>query len=330
MKIVFRFLYRVLFILFLVFGAVYLFGPDEQMTGEIVFNPSNIGDDAELYLTERESAYSDIRTGLQKEIIWQDEATKGKTAYSVIYLHGYTASKEEIRPVPDRTAEHLGANLFYARFKGHGRTSDAMAEVTVDGWLNDAAEAIAVGAATGDKVVVIATSTGAAIVTWLAANKPELVSSVAAFVFVSPNYGIHPPADFVLRFPLARTFVPLFFGKERLVERETEAERHAWTTPYASVSLAPMAKIMEEGRETNVGAINIPALFIFSPNDQVVNPENTRNVMSRWGGETEAMEVTDSTDDSEHVIAGDLRSPNTTDKVVERVNEWLEETFTNP
>ena len=78
-----------------------------------------------------------------------------------------------MRPLPDKVAAALGANLFYTRLTGHGQDGAAMAEGSVNAWINDYAEAIAIGRAIGDKVVVIGTSTGASLATW-AASQPAL------------------------------------------------------------------------------------------------------------------------------------------------------------
>jgi hypothetical protein len=40
---------------------------------------------------------------------------------------------------------NLGANLYFARLKGHGRSGDAMLEGSVQAWVDDFAEAVAIG-----------------------------------------------------------------------------------------------------------------------------------------------------------------------------------------
>ena len=140
----------------------------------MTFDPAAIGNDIDGYLAKREANYSDIKPGAQKQMIWLDPATKSKSPYSVVYIHGFSASLAEVRPVPDLVAKEIGANLFYTRLTGHGRTGDAMAEAKVNDWYNDVAEALAIGRATGGKVIVIATSTGGTLATW-AATQPKLM-----------------------------------------------------------------------------------------------------------------------------------------------------------
>jgi len=132
----------------------------------ITFDPKNIGPDPEAYLARREAEVKDIRPGLQKEIVWADPATRARTPLAIVYVHGFSASKGEVRPLPDRVAAALHANLFYTRLTGHGEDGAAMAKGGVNAWINDYAEAITIGRAIGDRVVVIGTSTGGSLATW--------------------------------------------------------------------------------------------------------------------------------------------------------------------
>ncbi len=59
-----------------------------------------------------------------------------------------------MEPVISHLGADLGANVFFTRLAGHGRDGAAMAEATVEDWLADAVEALAVGARLGDRVVL--------------------------------------------------------------------------------------------------------------------------------------------------------------------------------
>ena len=87
-------------------------------------------------ITLAESQLTDIRPGLEKSIIWAG-APHHRTEYAIVYIHGFSASKEELRPVPDRIASALDANIFYTRLTGHGRTAKAMHDVSVAAWMQD-------------------------------------------------------------------------------------------------------------------------------------------------------------------------------------------------
>ena len=55
----------------------------------------------------------------KKRIIWNNPNLKSKSEIAFIYIHGFSASLGEIRPVPDILVENLNANLF-TRLSGHG------------------------------------------------------------------------------------------------------------------------------------------------------------------------------------------------------------------
>ena len=91
-----------------------------------------------------EQQFPDIRPGAAKRILWAGE--KGaRTPLAIVYIHGFSGSAEEIRPVPDEVARTLGANLYFSRLAGHGRRPAAMAEPDAGDWIEDMAEAMAIG-----------------------------------------------------------------------------------------------------------------------------------------------------------------------------------------
>ena len=92
--------------------------------------------DIDLYLERAEASVPNLRAGAQKEVLWAD-ASREKTPISIVYLHGYSASRVEISPVAERVARHLGANLFLTRLAGHGRDGPAMAEPRLSDWMAD-------------------------------------------------------------------------------------------------------------------------------------------------------------------------------------------------
>ena len=170
---------------FLTLAAGYGLGPRIGLD-ENIRQPS-LPADLVRYLNEGESRLGDITPGTEKAIVWANKDERGPTAYAIVYLHGFSASRQEIAPVCDIVAEALGANLFYTRLRGHGRSSDAMAGLSVNELLNDAVEALEIGKRLGNEVVLIGTSTGGALATWLAAS--EKSGRIAALVLLSPNFG---------------------------------------------------------------------------------------------------------------------------------------------
>ncbi|TJW77807.1 MAG: alpha/beta hydrolase, partial [Mesorhizobium sp.] len=215
--------------LFLVAGFV--LGPRVAVDTTIRFDPSVIGDDPQAYLAREEAAVPNIRDGLDKEIIWANPLVHARTKLAIVYIHGFSASKGEVRPLPDDVADALEANLFYTRLTGHGQDGAAMAEGSVNAWINDYEEALAIGRAIGDKVIVIATSTGGSLATW-SATQPGASDGVAAIAFISPNFGVKASGAELLTMPWGREIAELVGGKQRSFPARNPLHERFWTTKY--------------------------------------------------------------------------------------------------
>jgi pimeloyl-ACP methyl ester carboxylesterase len=317
-----RMIFLIVAIVLVALILLFLAGPRVATDTTITFDESAIGDDPDAWLAAGEADVPNLRAELAKEIVWADPASKGRTPLAIVYIHGFSASKGELRPVPDRVAADLGANIFYTRLAGHGRDGAAMAEASLNDWVNDYAEAIAIGRAIGDRVVVIATSTGAALATW-AATQADLSRDVAGYVFVSPNYGVQAAGAWLLTMPWGKQIAEMAVGPERGFEPINEQHGRYWITRYPTAATLPMAALTNLARQAPVEKVTAPALFIFSEADTVVRPELTRDIAARWGQPHETMIVEGSDDPSNHVIAGDAISPSTTMLVAGRIGAWV-------
>lgn len=306
-------------------GAMLMAGPRLPAEGFPAFDKIRPGDDIDAYLAAGERRFSDIRPGAAKRVVWANPATKARTPLSIVYIHGFSASAEEVRPLPDRVAAALGANLYFTRLAGHGRTADAMGEATLEDWLGDFSEALSIGEALGEKVIVMGTSTGASLAT-LALADPAIGPRVAAAVFLSPNYGLSSFGAFLLTTPVAPQLSRLLIGPTRSFKPYNERHAAAWTTEYPTKALLPMAALVKLSVGSPVERIGTPALFLYSSLDQVVRPDRVRAIAGRWGGPHRLVDVGKTGDPANHVIAGDIISPATTGPLAERVIAWLQAT----
>ncbi|MEP9398282.1 alpha/beta fold hydrolase [Mesorhizobium sp. KR2-14] len=302
--------------------AAFALGPRVTVDTRITFDPSAIGDDPEAYLERTEGKLAGIRNGLEKEIVWANPLIHAKTPISIVYVHGFSASKAEVRPLPDEVADALDANLFYTRLTGHGQDGAAMGTATVNDWINDYAEAIAIGREIGEKVVVIATSTGAALAVHAAAEQGAS-DGVVAMALISPNFGVRAAGAEILTLPWGKQIAELVAGKERSFEPRNSQHEQFWTTRYPTSATLPMAALTKLASETPVENITIPALFIFSDLDGVTRQDLTRQIAARWGSYHELVPVETSGDPDNHVIAGDVRSPSTTRFLAQRIEVWI-------
>jgi alpha-beta hydrolase superfamily lysophospholipase len=276
----------------------------------------------EQRLQTAETQFSDIQPGLEKSIIWADQPQK-RTAFSIVYIHGFSASKEELRPVPDKLAARLGANIFFTRLTGHGRTADAMRDASLDAWMQDLAEAFAVGTTIGDKVIVISCSTGGTIVAQGVA-RGMFSGKLFSTVFVSPNFGVQDKMAPLLTWPLARFWAPLIGGEMQTSQPRNARHARYWATSYPTISLIPMMQLIKATKNADMAHSNLPALFYFSPDDKVVDPQQTEYFIRRWRGPKQIVRIagSDSEDHLNHLITGDVVSPGQVTHSVDSIITW--------
>lgn len=303
--------------------GLWAYGPREPAKLDIIFKAKTVDADLTSYLSENEKKYTDITPGVQKRIIWADKINN-KTTFSIVYIHGFSATSEEIRPVPDLIAKGLGANLYFTRLSGHGRSPIAMAEPSVRDWMIDVAEALEIGRRIGLKIIVISASTGSTLAAAAALN-PDFTNSIAGFIFISPNFGINNPLASLLTWPGARLWVPLVVGEMRINKPRNTRHAKYWTTSYPTIATLPMAAIVKAVNNQNFSKVHFPALFYYSVDDQVVNTEATAGFARRWGGAKKTINVTMTNKDDihSHIIMGDIVSPNQTKRAVEIMTDWI-------
>ena len=309
-------------ILLIVGAIVFALGPRPDMTQKLTFDPAGIDFDVDSYLSKAEAAVPDIRENAAKEVVWNNPMTKGRTEFAIVYIHGFSASKVETAPVSQNVAKAIGANLYMTRLSGHGTTGKAMGDATMSQWLDDTLEAIAIGKRLGDKVILVSASTGGSLSTWAVAQ-PQLADQITGLVMISPNYAVHGAPTWLMNIPWAETILPAILGGERTFEPRNEGQAKGWTTSYPSKAVFPLATLLKTLEGMDYASIKQPALFIYSTKDTVVVPAKTEEVIAKWGGKTETLMVEDSDDLHNHVIAGDILSPGTTEKVTTAIINWI-------
>lgn len=321
MKWIRRLTYLLLVLAALV-AAAFIFGPREPKDTTVTLDVSQIAADPVAYLAKSEQAVGGIREGLEKEIVWAYPESRAKTPLAFVYVHGFSASRMETHPLTETVSREFGANVFYTRLTGHGRDGAAMTDGSVAAWVNDIAEAVAVGRAIGERVVIISVSTGSSLAAW-AASRPELMEGVAGHVMISPNFALRAKGAGILSLPFAGEIADLVMGKQRSFETRNDMHAQWWTSAYPTRALLPMKAAVDIAAGLRYSAISLPCLFIYSSKDSVVDPAATERVASLWGGRSETMVVDNSDDPSNHVIAGDALSPSTTAAVAARIVEFV-------
>ena len=275
----------------------------------------------ESSINDAESQFADLVPEAKKQIRWFNNE-RVRSEYAIVYLHGFSASRQEISPVTERVADLLSANVFYPRLTGHGRSADAMRDGSVEKWQQDTRNAYATAQQLGDKIIVISTSTGATLATWLAAQ--TFSSALVANVMVSPNFGIASRSGEIVRWSWGLRLAKWMNGDYYSFEPQNEAHRLFWTERYPLEALVPMVKLVDDVVAMDKSTIRIPQLIIYSPNDQVVNVDRIIEIASEFSqSPTELVPFTTSQDPSQHVLAGDACSPESNDAMVELIANYL-------
>ena len=287
------------------------------------FNINLIGNDLDQYLENKESRFSDLKKDVQKKIIWFRKKNT-KTNISIVYIHGFSASLEEVRPLPDLIGKDIKANIFYTRLTGHGRSSDAMGLSSISNWVNDLHEAIEIGSRIGQKVILISTSTGGTLSAISALNE-NLSKKVLGYIFISPNFGINHQFANLISWPYSEYWLHLLIGKVRTIKSRNELDKKFWTLSYPTKALIPMARLVKKINNEDFSNVNNPALFYFSLDDKVVEPKKTVKFSKNWGGKTKIINVKMSEFDDKysHVIAGDILSPQQTNIARKKMVKWI-------
>src|SRR5690606_28966653 len=94
-------------------SILFFTGPRVAVDTTITFDPASIGPHPQASPAQREEIAPGLRPDLASEIIWSYPNSRARTPLAIVYIHGFSASKGEIRPVPDMVATAFGANLFY-------------------------------------------------------------------------------------------------------------------------------------------------------------------------------------------------------------------------
>ena len=308
-------------LLLIVVIVLWLVGP-RYVLKQSPAKPPVLPDDLDAYLREKESAVPDLKPEVEKEILWAHE-DKRITEYAIIYLHGFSSSRREVSPLFEEVAEELGANLFFTRFKGHGSQSgELLKTVDRDDWMEDALEAREIGNRIGRKLIVAGTSHGALLATWLAAQQGD--SGPSMLILLSPNYHPRDSRTNLLSAPWARQLLPLVFGNHRNWTAQNSGHDFFWNTRYPVHALFPMMAQVNYIAPTCPEKITAPTLVFYSTEDSTVDPHLIEDVFERFPSKEKLLVSIENVGDQDnHILAGDILSPHTTEKMEKTILEFV-------
>lgn len=288
--------------------------------------PPEVGADAGAWLAaaEREAgAGGAIIPGTEKRIRWYGGRDGRVTPYSIVYLHGFSATRQEIAPVGAMLADALGANLFETRLTGHGLSAAPLAGVRAEDWVADGAEALAVGARTGERIILMGTSTGATLA--LAMADQAAFDKVAALVLMSPNFYPRDGGARLLTWPGGPQLAALIVGETRTWTPANAAQARYWSTSYPLAAVVEMMRLVAHVRDSLPLTVSVPLLTFYSPNDSVVDVDEIGRSLSRITSPLKRTVLIErSGDPGNHVLAGDILAPANNRRVVDEIVRFVE------
>ena len=283
----------------------------------------DLPEDLDTWLEQSERQAADrygLVAGTEKRITWF--GGREKTPYSVLYLHGFSATRQETAPLAATVAAELGANLFETRLTGHGRERDRMAGIRAEDWLEDAIEALAVAAEIGERIVIVSTSTGATLAAAIL-DHPAM-NGVDTIVMLSPNFAPKDANAAWLTRPAGPLLARLMVGETRSWEPHNDAQARFWSTTYPTVAAVEMMRLVDLANRKLPATISPRLLMFYSLDDEVISPEVAVSVFEETDApQKAAIEIVDPGDPSHHVLAGDVLSKGMTREVATRIVEFI-------
>lgn len=279
--------------------------------------------DAWLAASEsRIDAEHGINPHSEKRIRWQAGSEGSRSALAVVYLHGFSATRQEIAPAAERLADLLGANLFETRLTGHGLKSHRLENVSAEDWLADTAEALAIGKRIGERVILVGTSTGATLALAGALARPD---DVAALVMISPNFSPRDTnADF-MTWPGGPTLARWLLGPTRSWQPYNQQQADFWTTEYPTTSLVEVMRLVKAVRSSLPLELAQPLIVFMSRDDDVINVERAFASLAMVTAPAREIIEVQTLAPGHHVLAGDILAPQQTMAVVQQIFRFLSE-----
>ena len=283
--------------------------------------PDNLPlEELDSWVQGRENAVQDLTPGAEACIRWANPDSPDRTELCLLYIHGFSATRQETAPVTDLIAAEFGANVFHARLEGHGVGGDGMLTAS-ERWLQSVIDAWTIAAMLGHKVVIVATSTGAPLAIWLA-EQALTQDKIHAFLFMSPNFRLRSRFSFILTWPWAKYWVQRVIGKEISWEPENEMAGKFWTSTYSTLALIEMQKVVDWLSNVNLSRHQIPLATMYMKNDSTIDPGTAISRHNQWGSEQKQLiQVGIDGDSEEHVFVGNITAPHRVDWCV---NEFIQ------
>lgn len=270
-----------------VIALIYLLGPKAEEPDFSNLHLSSYHGDLQHLddsLTRVEASLP-IKPDNEARIIWDSGFVK--TPYSIVYLHGNGASQEEGDPIHEALAHRYGCNLYLTRLSEHGlKGSDPLLNIDDGKWMQSALDAIEIGKAIGEKVIVLSCSTGSTFDLYLASKYPDLVE---AHIMLSPNVDMYDPRSSMLAGHWGLQIARKIMGSKYYGWDAPPLAQQYWYTHYRIEALTRLKALINETMTATVFAkIDDPVLMLYyykndDQQDHVVSVKRMKEMFAELG-----------------------------------------------
>ncbi|SDL31539.1 Esterase/lipase [Salinimicrobium catena] len=275
---------------------------------------------------ERREAKKPVRKDNHARILWQDSVPR-KTEYSVVYLHGFAGSYRDGYPVNVHIADTLDANLYMARWAGHGlKPKASLKDFSAEAAWKSAKEALQIGKQIGEKVIIMSTSTGGTLALKLAATYPD---KVHALINLSPNIEDDVEGAFLLNSPWGYELAHLVaLGSNRKISHEEELAAQYWDTVYPSRALVDLQVLVSTAMsEQTFSKVRCPVLTLyyyenFMEEDEHIEVDDLFEMHYELGTRKEEKRLVSLEEPKTHFLGSEIKSSNT-EVVEEEILKFL-------
>lgn len=206
-----------------------------------------------------------------------------KTEVAFLYIHGYGASRAEGEYVVDQLADHFKANTYYLRLPGHGTNAEDHARATFSDYLNEVEEAYAMTRLLGKRVIIVGTSMGGLLATYLGSRHPE----IDGIILASPFYDFEdwlgrlanePGAMFLLEVMNGSPFRKTEKTEDNPDDRTRDGYQNYWYTKQYLKALVSLEDLREYVAHSGTyERLTMPVLMLYYYKDEE-NKDTTASV----------------------------------------------------
>lgn len=208
----------------------------------------------------------------------------GEGDAGVLVLHGFTGNPGSMRGLAEACAA-AALHVELPRLAGHGTQLSDMVPTRWADWTADVEKAYSTLAARASRIVVMGLSMGGSLTLWTATEHPE----VKGIVCVNP--ATRPQPSEVI--DMLRGMVDA--GTETMDGIGSDiADPNTTESAYPGTPLAALLSFQVDGLAPLVSkypSCTMPLLLFTSPQDHVVNPEDSDALAAAYGGPVERVSL---------------------------------------